>query len=106
MTSFDLTGVICHHGSAGGGHYTAYALNHLDYEWYEFDDSTVSKVDAGAVMNSEAYVLFYRKNNCKTEPLRKEIQSLLVQDQESPGLIQFFVSKQWLNKFDNFAEPG
>ena len=24
---YDLIGVICHHGTAGGGHYTAYALN-------------------------------------------------------------------------------
>ena len=27
---------------------------------YEFDDSTVTKVDPALVMNSEAYVLFYR----------------------------------------------
>ena len=32
---YDLVGVICHHGTAGGGHYTAYSLNNNDQEWYE-----------------------------------------------------------------------
>ncbi len=60
VSLYDLTGVICHHGSAGGGHYTAYALNQFDQEWYEFDDSVVSRVEPAAVANAEAYVLFYR----------------------------------------------
>ena len=30
---YDLVGVICHHGTAGGGHYTAYSLNNNDQEW-------------------------------------------------------------------------
>ncbi len=82
VSLYDLTGVICHHGSAGGGHYTAYALNPYDQvgarqrsssfgqsfetafrflqEWYEFDDSTVTKVEPAVVANAEAYVLFYR----------------------------------------------
>ena len=41
---YDLVGVICHHGTAGGGHYTSYGLNNGDQEWYEYDDSYVSKV--------------------------------------------------------------
>ena len=39
-----MVGVICHHGTAGGGHYTSYGLNNGDQEWYEYDDSYVSKV--------------------------------------------------------------
>ena len=54
-------------------------------------------------MNAEAYVLFYRKNNLKMEPLREEVQSYL---DHGPGLLQFYISRQWLNKFENFAEPG
>ena len=100
---YDLVGVICHHGTAGGGHYTAYALNNIDQEWYEYDDSYVSKVEAATVMNAEAYVLFYRKNNLKIEPLREEVQAYLDQ---GTSLVQFYVSRQWLNKFENFAEPG
>ena len=102
-SKYDLIGVICHHGTAGGGHYTAYALNNQDQEWYEYDDSSVGKVDPSTVLNAEAYVLFYRKNNMKMEPLREEVQSFL---DHGPGLLQFYVSRQWLNKFENFAEPG
>ena len=57
-----MTGIVCHHGTAGGGHYTAYALNPINEEWYEFDDSYVTQVEPSAVVNAEAYVLFYRKN--------------------------------------------
>ena len=57
---YDLSGVICHHGGSGGGHYTAYCLNPIDQEWYEFDDSTVTKVEPATVASAEAYVLFYR----------------------------------------------
>lgn len=61
VTQFDLTAVICHHGAGGGhGHYTAYALNDRNNLWYEFDDQFVTKVDPQQVLNSEAYVLFYR----------------------------------------------
>ena len=102
-SKYDLVGVICHHGTAGGGHYTAYALNNMDQEWYEYDDSYVTKVEPATVMNAEAYVLFYRKNNFNMEPLREELQTFL--DQEA-GLVKFYISRQWLNKFENFAEPG
>ena len=106
VSLYDLTGVICHHGSAGGGHYTSYALNPVDEDWYEFDDSTVTKVDPAAVMNSEAYVLFYRKNGVTNETVRERAQSLLAQSNEEPSLVQFWVSRQWMNKFETFAEPG
>ena len=43
-----------------GGHYTAYCLNYLNDQWYEFDDQYVTEVDVGQVINCEAYVLFYR----------------------------------------------
>ncbi|TRY74991.1 hypothetical protein TCAL_13266 [Tigriopus californicus] len=104
VTLYDLTGVICHHGSAGGGHYTAYALNPDNLDWYEFDDSRVSKVEPATVMNAEAYVLFYRKNNLTNEHMREQVVQLI--QENAPSLIKFFVSKQWFNKFENFAEPG
>ena len=43
-----------------GGHYTAYALNAVNEQWYEFDDQYVTEVDQQTVENCEAYVLFYR----------------------------------------------
>ena len=48
-----------------GGHYTAYALNHISGQWYEFDDQYVTEVDPHQVEQAEAYVLFYRLENPK-----------------------------------------
>jgi hypothetical protein len=39
---YDLFGVDEHMGGLGGGHYRAYALNHLSGRWYHFDDSYVT----------------------------------------------------------------
>ena len=39
---YDLFGVDEHMGGLGGGHYRAYALNHLTEKWYHFDDSFVT----------------------------------------------------------------
>ena len=110
-TRYDLTGVVCHHGTSGGGHYTAYALNPSNEEWYEFDDSSVTKVDAAAVLSAEAYVLFYRKNNSSNEIIRDNMQTLLRKDMQTPdglsaSLVQYYISRQWINKLENFAEPG
>jgi len=41
---YDLFGVSNHYGSIGFGHYTAYAMNWKEKQWYYFDDSSCSKV--------------------------------------------------------------
>lgn len=41
---YDLYGVVNHHGSLYGGHYTAYCQNFLDKKWYEFNDSRVTPI--------------------------------------------------------------
>jgi len=105
-TKYDLTGIVCHHGTAGGGHYTAYALNPINEEWYEFDDSYVTQVEPSAVVNAEAYVLFYRKNSTRMEDIRAEIQEVLRHQNSAPSLVNHYISRQWVNKFENFAEPG
>ena len=58
---YDLVAVINHFGSMNFGHYTAFAKNSLNGQWYEYNDSTVSMVDADSVCSSAAYVLFYKK---------------------------------------------
>lgn len=40
--TYDLFGVDEHIGGLGGGHYRAYAHNHLTDKWYHFDDSYVT----------------------------------------------------------------
>ncbi|XP_048773009.1 ubiquitin carboxyl-terminal hydrolase 20-like isoform X2 [Ostrea edulis] len=104
VTMYDLHAVICHHGTAGGGHYTAYCLNYINDQWYEFDDQYVTEVDVGQVINCEAYVLFYRKRNDDMIPLRQKAMQLI--EAREPSLMEFFISKQWINKFNTFAEPG
>lgn len=43
---YDLYAVDEHLGGLGGGHYRAYALNHVTEQWYHFDDSYVTKSEA------------------------------------------------------------
>jgi ubiquitin C-terminal hydrolase len=42
---YDCYAVSNHFGNMGFGHYTAYAQNPLDKNWYEFDDSSVRIVN-------------------------------------------------------------
>ncbi|KAK0389430.1 hypothetical protein NLU13_3005 [Sarocladium strictum] len=63
---YDLIAVDDHYGGLGGGHYTAYARNFADGEWYNYNDSSVSKVkDPSSVVTSAAYLLFYRRRSSK-----------------------------------------
>ena len=43
---YDLFGVDEHIGGLGGGHYRAYASNHMTGKWYHFDDSYVTPARA------------------------------------------------------------
>ncbi|XP_036746124.1 ubiquitin carboxyl-terminal hydrolase 33 isoform X2 [Manis pentadactyla] len=104
IVTYDLLSVICHHGTASSGHYIAYCRNNLNSHWYEFDDQSVTEVSESTVQNAEAYVLFYRKRNEEAQKERRRISNLL--NIMEPSLLQFYISRQWLNKFKTFAEPG
>ena len=58
---YDLFAVANHVGGLHGGHYFAYCKNCIDGEWYEFNDSNVSKIDNKKVVSENAYVLFYKR---------------------------------------------
>ncbi|KAG8447736.1 hypothetical protein GDO86_015012 [Hymenochirus boettgeri] len=104
ITTYDLLAVICHHGTAGSGHYISYCQNVINGQWYEFDDQYVTEVHETVVQNAEAYVLFYRKSSEDAERERQKVVSLAAMKES--GLLQFYVSREWLNKFNTFAEPG
>ena len=55
---------VCNHfgGSQTSGHYTSYIKNANDI-WYEFDDCTVTKINANCIVTAHAYMLFYRKKS-------------------------------------------
>lgn len=60
---YDLYAVSNHLGGLGGGHYTAYALNRFDDQWYEFNDSNYRAIDPQSTFatSSSPYLLFYNR---------------------------------------------
>ncbi|XP_056434130.1 ubiquitin carboxyl-terminal hydrolase 20 isoform X1 [Gadus chalcogrammus] len=104
ITTYDLLSVICHHGTAGSGHYIAYCQNVINGQWYEFDDQYVTEVHETVVQCAEAYVLFYRKSS--EESLRERQRVVALANMEEPSLLHFYISREWLNKFNTFTEPG
>ncbi|CAD8095772.1 unnamed protein product [Paramecium primaurelia] len=60
---YDLFAVSNHFGGMGGGHYTAFGKNHLNGNWYSFDDAQVSEVDEDQIVTKSAYVLFYKRRS-------------------------------------------
>uniref|UniRef100_A0A674DKQ2 Ubiquitin carboxyl-terminal hydrolase n=1 Tax=Salmo trutta TaxID=8032 RepID=A0A674DKQ2_SALTR len=104
ITTYDLLSLICHHGTAGSGHYIAYCQNVINGQWYEFDDQYVTEVHETVVQNAEAYVLFYRKSSEESVRERQKVVDLA--SMKEPSLLQFYISREWLNKFNTFTEPG
>ena len=71
---YDLIGVGNHYGSIHGGHYVAFAKNHLKNKWYEFNDDSVNEMDnENNVVTKSAYVLFYRRRMERSE---KELEEM------------------------------
>lgn len=103
VTTYELFSVICHHGTAGGGHYTCYALN--SGQWYEYDDQFVTEVSAETVQACEAYVLFYRKVIHGLDEVKSKAVELSELCEESSDEF-VYISKQWMCRFYTFAEPG
>ncbi|KAI5295170.1 CSN-associated deubiquitinating enzyme Ubp12 [Ascosphaera acerosa] len=62
---YELIAVDNHYGGLGGGHYTAFAKNFVDGNWYDFNDSSVHRVDPSNVVTRAAYLLFYRRISAK-----------------------------------------
>jgi len=61
---YSLYGVANHSGSLGSGHYTSYVWKGASKKWCYFDDTRVVKnVSKSHVINSNAYVLFYKRVN-------------------------------------------
>ncbi|KAL5111669.1 Ubiquitin carboxyl-terminal hydrolase 20 [Taenia crassiceps] len=101
VCEYDLVGVVCHSGTVRFGHYYTYALNSGDGEWYEFNDSSVQRVDVDTVvsLSSAAYVLVYRKHQDFVLPIREQFTI-----SESPQTV--YISMHWLLRFSEFADPG
>ncbi|KAK4949240.1 hypothetical protein LTR10_011856 [Elasticomyces elasticus] len=60
---YDLFAVDNHFGGLGGGHYTAFAKNFYNGQWYDYNDSSVSPLGDGKLHSAAAYLLFYRRRS-------------------------------------------
>ncbi|CDS39749.1 ubiquitin specific protease 41 [Echinococcus multilocularis] len=61
--SYRLYAVSNHSGSVFGGHYTASCLHPKLGTWFEFNDTRVRPIRKTEAVSSEAYVLFYQRND-------------------------------------------
>ena len=68
---YELYGVVHHSGTSNGGHYVASTKNPINNAWYNFNDSSVSKIKDKDVIDISAYILFYQK---------KRVDKSLVED--------------------------
>ena len=55
---YDLISVSQHYGLSFGGHYTSVCKK--DKTWFKFDDESVDKISTSDIVNSAAYILFYK----------------------------------------------
>jgi len=59
---YKLYAVSNHMGGMGGGHYTAYAKNLKNEQWYHLDDTRATQVhDLSHIVSPAAYVLYYTR---------------------------------------------
>jgi ubiquitin C-terminal hydrolase len=61
LNTYNLNGFCIHGGSLGGGHYYAVSKNSLDKQWYEYNDSNVSKINEEKVLKYTPYLFFYKR---------------------------------------------
>ncbi|KAK0404363.1 hypothetical protein QR680_017423 [Steinernema hermaphroditum] len=105
-TEYDLCAFVTHRGGGSEyGHYLAYCKNEFDNNWYEYDDSTVTRIDAAEVLNKQAYVLFYQKRSThRGESVKEQLMEILRKECAQQG--EYSVPIQWICKFFYFSTPG
>lgn len=69
----------------------AYCRNEVDNNWYEFDDTIVTRLEVADVMGKEAYVLFYqRRGSDDMERVRERVRQLLEREESHRNKVQTF----------------
>jgi len=59
---YNLVSIINHSGSMNNGHYYSYCKN-IDNKWYNYDDTIVNTINKLQLITSNAYLLFYVRND-------------------------------------------
>uniref|UniRef100_A0A667XF99 Ubiquitin carboxyl-terminal hydrolase n=1 Tax=Myripristis murdjan TaxID=586833 RepID=A0A667XF99_9TELE len=65
---YDLIAVSNHYGGLRDGHYTSYARNKDNGQWYYFDDSKVTYAREEQIVTNAAYLLFYHRQDKIRKP--------------------------------------
>ncbi|XP_062315817.1 ubiquitin carboxyl-terminal hydrolase 11 isoform X3 [Osmerus eperlanus] len=65
---YDLIAVSNHYGGLRDGHYTSYAKNKDNGQWYYFDDSKVTYAREEQIVTNAAYLLFYQRQDKIRQP--------------------------------------
>ncbi|KJH46936.1 hypothetical protein DICVIV_07016 [Dictyocaulus viviparus] len=76
---------------------------------YEYDDSTLTKLDSAHVLTKEAYVLFYQKRPSTTvEAARRKAVEMISSEKivKAHQKSQVYISSEWLLKLSTFSDPG
>jgi ubiquitin C-terminal hydrolase len=63
---YELFATVDHHGSSGGGHYTAQAKSPLTEKWHLFDDETASSMNEPQ-LGISSYILFLKPSSKAAE---------------------------------------
>ncbi|CAK4376833.1 unnamed protein product [Aphanomyces euteiches] len=95
-THYDMYGVVNHQGALGGGHYTAYAKNAVDGNWYCYDDERVRLVEESKVVTASAYLCFY---------VRKDMADLTV-DAIYPPKKDGKITEEDIDRFVEESDKG
>ncbi|XP_072569144.1 ubiquitin carboxyl-terminal hydrolase 11 isoform X1 [Paramormyrops kingsleyae] len=66
---YDLMAVSNHYGGLRDGHYTSYARNKDNGQWYYFDDSKVTYAREEQIVTNAAYLLFYQRQDKIRQPI-------------------------------------
>ncbi|KAF7695684.1 ubiquitin carboxyl-terminal hydrolase 11 [Silurus meridionalis] len=68
-STYDLIAVSNHYGGLRDGHYTSYARNKDNGQWYYFDDSKVTYAKEEQIVTNAAYLLFYQRQDKIRHPV-------------------------------------
>uniref|UniRef100_A0AAY4C463 Ubiquitin carboxyl-terminal hydrolase n=1 Tax=Denticeps clupeoides TaxID=299321 RepID=A0AAY4C463_9TELE len=85
---YDLIAVSNHYGGLRDGHYTSYARNKDNGQWYYFDDSKVTDAKEEQIVTNAAYLLFYhRQDKIRHPTLPNPTNSCLTSGQPADDVI-------------------
>uniref|UniRef100_A0A7N8X1N2 Ubiquitin carboxyl-terminal hydrolase n=1 Tax=Mastacembelus armatus TaxID=205130 RepID=A0A7N8X1N2_9TELE len=93
LSRYDLIAVSNHYGGLRDGHYTSYAKNKDNGQWYYFDDSKVTYAREDQIVTNAAYVLFYHRQDQirkPTLPAPDDITSCKAEDTELGSAASYF----------------